>query len=139
MLLVPALFISLSINGQQIEKTLVKSFNLKGNNVVFIDVDANVTINEWTQDQMRIIMRVSLDNGSDMMLKSLVKVGRYNLESALEEDGLKIYVPGLNRQVKLRSGVELIEHLDFEIYAPANVLIQTKEIEVIAEKTNSTF
>ncbi len=136
LLLVPALFLSLSMNGQQTEKTLVKLFDLKGNNVVLVDVDADVTVNEWTQDQMRVIMRVSLENGSDMMLKSLVKVGRYNLESVETENGLKIFVPDLQKQVKLRSGDELVERINFEIYAPADVLVQSKEIVAIAGEAN---
>ncbi len=139
LLLVPVFILNLSANAQSIEKTLVKSFNLKGNNLVLVDVDADVTINEWSQDQMRVIMRISLDNGSEMMLKSLVKVGRYNLESSLEPAGLKIFVPGLEKQVKLRSGNELMEQISFEIYAPSNVTVKPKLAEAFAEKTDKTF
>ena len=127
---------SFSINGQQVERTLVKAFNLSGNNVVLLDVDSNseVKVNEWSQEQMRIIMTVSLSNGSDLMLKSLVKVGRYDIDSAIEPDQLRVFLPGLEREVKLRNGGQLIENINFEIFAPSNVLVKTNTSEAIAEK-----
>ena len=136
------LLVSINLIGQQqAEKTLVKGFNLAGSNVVLLDVapESDVVVKEWSQEQMRVIMTVSLGNGSDQMLKSLVKVGRYNLDSSIEPDRLKVFLPGLERNVKLRSGGELIEILKFEIYAPANVLVNTRTMDAVAEETNTSF
>ena len=130
---------SVHLNGQQVEKTLVKAFNLAGNNVVLLDVNDNsqVIVNEWNQIQMRVIMTVSLENGSDLMLKSLVKVGRYNLDSVVEPGQLRIFLPGLEREVKLRNGGQLVENINFEIFTPSNILVKTKNSDVVAEKSTS--
>ncbi len=136
------LLVSINLNGQQhAEKTLVKGFKLAGNNVVLIDVapENEIVINEWSQEQMRVVMTVSLGNGSDQMLKSLVKLGRYNLDSSIEPDMLRVFLPGLERNVKLRNGGELIENLNFEIYAPSNVLVKTKTVDAVAEETKTSF
>jgi hypothetical protein len=133
---------SINLFGQQnVEKTLVKAFNLTGIHSVLIDVptENQVVINEWNQEQMRVVMTVSLGNGSDQMLKSLVKVGRYNLDSADENSELRVYLPGLEREVKLRSGDKLIENINFEIYVPANTHVKTMLNEDIAEKSESSF
>lgn len=133
---------SLNLFGQQnVEKTLVKAFNLSGFHSVLIDVpiENQVVINEWNQEQMRVVMTVSLGNGSDQMLKSLVKVGRYNLDSTDEESNLRVFLPALEREVKLRSGDKLIENINFEIYAPANIHVKTTANEDIAEKSASSF
>ncbi len=129
------------IGQDHIERTLVKSFNLSGYNSVYMDVapENDVVINEWNQEQMRVIMTVSLGNGSGQMLKSLVKVGRYNLDAADDETSLRVYLPGLEREVKLRSGNKLIENISFEIFAPCNFLVITRSDEIIAEKPDSSF
>src|SRR5690606_37626627 len=123
----------------QVERTLVKAFNLAGNNVVLLDVDSNseVKVNEWNQEQMRVVMTVSLSNGSDQMLKSLVKVGRYDIDSSNDPDQLRVFLPGLEREVKLRNGGQLIENINFEIFAPSNVLVKTNTSDAVAEKTTS--
>lgn len=133
---------SINLFGQQnVEKTLVKAFNLTGFHTVLIDVpiENEIVINEWNQEQMRVVMTVSLGNGSDQMLKSLVKVGRYNLDSADDNSDLRVYLPGLEREVKLRSGDKLIENINFEIYVPANTHVKTIPNEGIAEKSESSF
>lgn len=130
------LLISYTTNGQPTAKTLVKSFNVANQNVIYLDVSpsSKVIINEWSQDQMRVTMTVSLAEGPEMMLKSLVKVGRYNLDSA-DEDGLfRVFIPGLEREVKLRSGKKLSEIIDFEVFVPSSVTVRTNE-EVLAEKS----
>ncbi len=136
-LLVPLLLVSLTLNGQIAEKTLVRAFNLQGNHQVLLDVDAKVDFQEWNQDQMRVMMTISLVDGSEIMLKNLVKVGRYNLTSEVTEEGLRVYAPGLEKQVKLRSGMELQEVISFIIYAPGDVLVNTKQLELTSEAADS--
>ena len=124
----------------QIEKTLIKAFNLNGNDIVLMDVDAksDVTVQTWNEDQMRITMTVSLENGSDMMLTSLVKVGRYNIDSNSDNGIYRVYLPGLEKEVKLRSGNKLVENIDFEIFAPSNIQVKTNAfVDALAEETNS--
>ncbi|MEO1262258.1 MAG: hypothetical protein AAFZ15_25860 [Bacteroidota bacterium] len=134
-------FSSVGLFAQNAEKTLVKGFNLSGFESVLIDVPPkhDVEIKDWNQDQMRVIMTVSLGNGSDLMLKSLVKVGRYNIDAGDQEGAMRVFLPGLEREVKLRSGKELIENIRFEIYKPSNFLVKAKTDETIAEREDSSF
>ena len=137
-----ALLTSFHLIGQDhVERTLVKSFNLSGYNNAFIDVapGSEIIVNEWNQEQMRVVMTVSVGNGSGQMLKSLVKVGRYNLDASDEDSTLRIFLPGLQREVKLRSGNKLVENINFEIFAPTNFLVKTRPNDVIAEKSDSSF
>lgn len=122
-LAVPLLLVSLTLNGQNAEKTLVRAFNLQGNHNVLIDINGPLEVQTWNQDQMRVMMTISIPNASDMMLKNLVKVGRYNLTSAEDTNGLKVFAPGLEKQVKLRNGTELEENITMVVYAPHNVQV----------------
>ena len=81
--------------AQQAEKTLVKSFNLQGNQVVIVDLEGPVEFKTWSNTTMRVQMDVQLGNGTEAMLKSLVKAGRYNLNTTVIEEGLKLFSPGL--------------------------------------------
>ncbi|MEM1322229.1 MAG: hypothetical protein AAGG75_18350 [Bacteroidota bacterium] len=106
------------------EKTLVKSFNLKGKQVVVLDLEGDIEVQEWNNDIMRIQMTIGLPNGSESMLKSLIRAGRYNLQSKVgDEDAYMVHAPGLNREVKIR-GQLLKEHVGYIVYAPSGVLVK---------------
>lgn len=112
--------------GQQTEKILVKSFNLEGNQVVLLDLAGNVEVQSWNNDILRIQMTISLETGSDAMLKSLIQAGRYNLKSHIDEEAYNVLTPGMDKQITVR-GKELKESLSFVVYAPENVLVKLKE------------
>ena len=109
--------------AQNVERTLVKSFNLKGKQVVVMDVDGNVEVKEWNGDIMRIQMSIELTNGSNSMLKSLIQARRYTLVSELEGDALKINMPSMEKQVKI-GGKELNEKISYTVFAPADVQVK---------------
>jgi hypothetical protein len=112
--------------AQQSEKTLVKSFNLSGQSSVMLDLPGKVEVTMWNEPQMRIQMTITLQNGSETMLKSLVTAGRYNLD-AKEINGIfSIIAPGLERQIKLGSGQLLGEQITFTVWAPKDVTITTR-------------
>lgn len=117
------LFVGSLTFAQQAEKTLVKTFNLHGNNVVKLDVNGPVEVRTWKNPTMRVQMTISLENGSNALLKSLVQSGRYNLRSTQGEEGLVVNAPAFKREVKL--GETLIqENLSFVIYAPENTSVR---------------
>ncbi len=109
--------------AQTNERTLVKSFNLKGKQVVVMDVDGNVEVKEWKGDIMRIQMAIELTNGSNSMLKSLIQARRYSLVSVIEGEELKINMPSMEKQVKVR-GKELNEKITYTVFAPADVQVK---------------
>jgi len=76
---------------QPVEKTLVKSFNLQGNDVIDLALEGDIQINEWNSNVIRVEMLITLQNGNEMLLKSLIKAGRYNLKSSETEDSESIF------------------------------------------------
>ena len=122
---IPLLLVSLNLHAQNAEKTLVRAFNLQGNHNVFLDIDGPVEVQTWSQKEMRVMMTINLPTGSDVMLKNLVKVGRYNLTSEEGTNHLKVFAPGLKKQVRMRDGTELDENISMVVYAPDGVQIST--------------
>jgi hypothetical protein len=117
------LIFAITIATSQSEKTLVKSFNLQGMQVVILDLDGDVEIREWNNTVMRIQVTIKIDNGNDSMLKSFVTSGRYNLYSKLNSEDLLIFAPGTKKDIKI-SGQNLNESISYIVYAPENVVVK---------------
>ncbi len=103
-----------------VEKNLVKSFNLQGEQLVMVDLPGPVAIQTWDQDLMRVQLTVRLSNGSENLLKSLVMAGRYNLKGEVTADGFLISCPGLAKTVTVQ-GQELEESFEFSVWLPKKV------------------
>ena len=129
-LLLPLLLAVAPVMAQQAEKTLVKSFNLNGQTAVLLDLDGKSTVTTWNEPQMRIQMTITLQNGSETMLKSLVTTGRYNLDAKDINGVYAIVAPGLERQIKLGSGQSLGETVTYSVMAPKGVTISTRTTTV---------
>jgi len=114
---------TVSYSQTQVERTLVKSFNLKGSDVILLDLDGEVEVKEWKKGIMRIQMDINLEEGSASMLKSLIQVGRYNLISKIEENDFKILAPAMNKEIKVRGKV-LKENIVYTVFAPENVIVK---------------
>ncbi len=128
--------------AQQAEKTLVKTFNLKGLSHVLMELEGDVQVTTWNQDILQVQMTIELTNGAKTILKSLVTNGRYNLESEQTDDWVTITAPGLKRQVRLSNGIELQEAIHYLVFAPENVLISIKNsgAEIgMADEKNEAF
>lgn len=139
-LLVPLLFSIVITNGQQAEKTFVKSFNVKDVQLVLLDLDGKIEVKEWNNsDLMRVQIKVGLENGTVAMLKSLVEAGRYNLHSNDESGDYKVFAPGLARQVKFR-GQDLLENISYTVFAPENVTIKlNNEVSTAVDADDSSM
>ena len=122
------LFILMAVllHAQQAEKTLVKSFNLKGKQVLVLDLDGDIEVRHWKNTILRVEMAIGIENGSNAMLKSLVTAGRYNLRSVVEDDMLRVYAPGMDRDVKIK-GSKLNESITFTVNVPEDVIVKTGE------------
>ena len=116
---------STQVLAQQAEKILVKSFNLHGSQIVFLNLDGPVEVQTWNSDLMRIQMTVAIENGSEAMIKSLLTAGRYNLSASEDESNYQINAPGLQRELMLR-GNPLVEKITYQVFAPKDVLIKLK-------------
>jgi len=117
------LLLSNVVFGQQAEKTLVKSFNMMGNQTVVVDLDGPVEVKSWPNKTVRVVMNISLGNRPMSFLKGMITAGRYNLKSTQIEEGLKISAPGMDRKVVLKTE-ELKETLSFVVFAPEDVVVK---------------
>jgi hypothetical protein len=118
-----AIMIASSAVAQQAEKILVKSFNLKGNTIVLMDVKGNIEIKEHKRDFIRVQMAIELRNGTSSILCSLIKAKRYNLVGSVVDDHFVLNMPSLEKRVKV-GGIELSEKVSYTVFAPSDVLVK---------------
>lgn len=117
--------------AQSTEKTLVKSFNLKGNQVVELKLSGDIAVQEWNNDILRIQMVINLPNGNNAMLKSLIQAGRYSLKGVDTEEYYRVDAPNLQKKISVR-GQELREHISYIVYAPTNVSVKITDTSTAA-------
>ncbi|MDG1435966.1 MAG: hypothetical protein P8Q41_18225 [Saprospiraceae bacterium] len=118
-----AIMIASSAVAQQAEKILVKSFNLKGNTIVLMDVKGNIEVKEHKRDFIRVQMAIELRNGTSSILCSLIKAKRYNLVGSVVDDHFVLNMPSLEKRVKV-GGKELSEKVSYTVFAPSDVLVK---------------
>jgi hypothetical protein len=120
------LFASSFVFGQQAEKTLVKSFNLGVYEAVALDVDVPVEVQTWSNSLLRFQINITIENGSDALLKSLVQAGRYNFRYKVEDDQYTIYAPDLDKLIKI-GGNPLQDKVSLTVFAPEGVTVVLPE------------
>jgi len=121
--LLMCLAMCLTIFAQSAERTLVKSFNLKGNDTIILDLEGDVDVQHWNNELVRIQININVEDVSDAILKSLIVAGRYNLKNSESEDGFVISAPAMEKEVKLRGQI-LKEELSYTVFAPESVSVQ---------------
>lgn len=108
--------------AQSAEKTLVKSFPLE-TQTVSLNLVGAAEVKAWDNDLLRVQMTVTLYNGNEAILKSLISAGRYNLVANVENGQTVITLPAMEREVQV-GGKALQDDVTFVIYAPKNVSVK---------------
>ncbi|MCB0559132.1 MAG: hypothetical protein H6573_03115 [Lewinellaceae bacterium] len=126
------LFVSFVTYGQQVEKTLVKSFNIQGSQIVALQMSGPIEVRTWSNNFLRVQMQVSLKEGSEALLKSLVQAGRYNLRSEIGNDAYNVLAPQLGLEVKV-GGKQLQDEVSYIVFAPENVTVKLPETKSASE------
>lgn len=124
--------------GQVAEKTLVKSFAITKQQTVVVDVPGNVEVKTWTNDLLRIQMTITLQNGSESILKSLISAGRYNLVAKESDGTFLIEAPALGKVVQI-GGKPLEDSFSITIFAPENVTVKLNNASVNNTGVGSSF
>ena len=121
--------------GQSAERTLVKSFNVKNVETINFNIEGDVEVKKWSKDLMRIELKISLENGTDHLLKSMVIANRFNLDSELSEGEMTIFAPSLENKITI-GGKEIHEKITYTVNVPEGVLtnVLEKETLTLAEK-----
>lgn len=131
-----ALVLTTSVVFGQTEKTLVKTFNLQGNTAVALNLNGNVTVEEWGENTLRVHMNISLKNTNVNMLKYLITEGRYNLVLETTDTGLQLTSPGRNKDVVInKEGDVLSEIVTYTVFVPRNVNVEILNQNTVEEET----
>lgn len=118
--------------SQMASKTLVKSFNLQGLQTIDLQLNGDVQIVEWDNEIVRVQMTITSDNMAESTLKSLIKAGRYNLKSEEGTDAMKIYLPGIEREIRIK-GTPINDDITYIINVPSSVFVK------LADDTAAAF
>ena len=121
--------------GQSTERTLVKSFNVKDVETIHFNIEGDVEVKTWSKDLMRIEMKISLENGTDRLLKSMVVANRFNLDSEMSEGEMTIFASSLENRITI-GGKEIQEKITYTVNVPESILtnVLEKETLTLAEK-----
>ncbi|MCP4440354.1 MAG: hypothetical protein GY810_15520 [Aureispira sp.] len=114
-----------AISVAQSQKTFIKSLPLDGNQNVTLAAAGNVQVSEWDKDYIRITTTVEVLNFNEDILKRLVAVGRYSLESTTKDGALIVTMPKIATQVTIKGSL-LKEVFKYEIQVPKNVTVDTQ-------------
>ena len=116
-------FFALQVSWAQSTKTLVQTLPL-ATATASLEIAAEVEIEYWEEEQVRITTEVIAENVSEAILKKLVMIGRYNIVQKETPKGLVLYMPKMEHQVILRGQI-LDEQLKIKVQLPKGMKLQT--------------
>lgn len=116
--------LTVQMSFAQSQKTFVKSLTADAATVV-VDLEGQTAVNEWNENFIRVITTVELTNSSEEILKRLVAVGRYSLESETIDGVMTLTMPKLATKVNVK-GELLNEIVQYEIFVPQGLSVTVK-------------
>jgi len=111
-----AMIFSVCTAWSQAETHIVKSITCADAQNVVFELAGEVDVQEWDEDFIRINANVQVLNTSEVMLKRLVSVGRYNVEKTGTET-INIQTPNMSNHIIIQ-GADLEEIVKYEISVP---------------------
>lgn len=122
------LFTSTSLGQSQ--KTFVKSLTANASSIA-VDLEGKTEVTEWKESFVRITTTIELSNFNEEILKRLVSVGRYSIETTTSNGLMTIQMPKLATKVTIRGQV-LNEVLSYQILVPEGMTV-----EIVASPNDS--
>lgn len=123
------LFVQTSVGQSQ--KTFVKSLTANASSIS-VDLEGKTEITEWEESFVRVTTTIELSNFNEEILKRLVSVGRYSIETTTSNGIMTIQMPKLATKVTIR-GEALNETLTYEILVPKGMTV-----EMVANPNDAT-
>jgi|VirMetMinimDraft_7_1064189.scaffolds.fasta_scaffold45568_2 hypothetical protein len=114
----------------QSQKTFVKSLTANAPSIA-VDLEGKTQVTEWEESFVRITTTIELSNFNEEILKRLVSVGRYSIETSTSNGIMTIQMPKLATKVTIRGQV-LSEVLTYEILVPEGMTV-----EMVASPSNA--
>lgn len=135
------LFLALSLQAQDSEKTLVKTLNPDEAANVHINIkNESMESNPWDEGTIRIQLAVEA-NVPEAILTQLVKAGRYSLDGNKDGEVYIVSAPNLDKAITI-GGKDLEEKITISVQTPGYFALNddgmlSKDIntEVIAART----
>lgn len=124
----------------QTEKTLTKSMAVHETHTAFVMLPGDVKLTTWDESYIRVTTNIEVENMSENIVKRLVVVGRYSIESKEDKFGkmMVITMPKVGHYVAVQ-GVDLVESYSFEIQAPEGYRVVVKEDNNPSAPQNATL
>lgn len=119
------LILSVQTSFCQSQKTFVKSLTANASSIS-VDLEGNTEITEWEESFLRVTTTIELSNFNEDILKRLVSVGRYSVETTTSNGVMTIKMPKLATKVTIRGQV-LNEILTYEILVPKGMTVELIE------------
>ena len=124
--------ISNQVTGQ---KTLVKTISTQGTTSISLELEGIVTIKQWNQDNIRILMEVEHKNAHDRLMKYLIQKGRYNITSEVNGNTLVLSCAALNQPFVFgKKGIELPANIKYTTMVPMHTTVHNSSKELLATK-----
>jgi hypothetical protein len=114
------LFVQTSFGQSQ--KTFVKSLTANASSIA-VDLEGKTQVTEWEESFVRVTTTIELSNFNEEILKRLVSVGRYSIETTTADGVMTIQMPKLATKVTIRGQV-LNEVLSYEILVPQGMTVE---------------
>ncbi len=113
------LCIAVAMVSAQIQKTLVKSYNLNGVKVVVLDLKAEVVFKTSDNAALRLETDINLKNGNVSLFQVLQAKKRYDLQ--VNNDGATFRLSAPDLEIVKFGGQELQETIVYNVFVPENV------------------
>lgn len=110
------------------QRSIVKSIDLEGLYELTLAAKGNLTATEWDRDYARITVKIELTNSTDDILKRLIRLGRYGIQSTTKNGALWLSIPKLEQVITIENQ-KLEEILSYEIQLPKGVTLNQEEEE----------
>ena len=121
-----------TVSFAQAEQTIIKSLTVETATAV-LDLPGEVNTSLWDKDFIRITATIKTTNQGEEILKKLILVGRYDIQSAEVDGQFIITMPKVAHQVVIK-GVELSEVISYEVQLPYGVAAIIKKNGAVVEQ-----
>lgn len=113
--------------ASQVNKTLIRSVAINETHTAYVMLPGEVAVTEWNESFVRVTTTINVVNMSENIVKRLVIVGRYSIETEEDRYGkmMVIKMPNVAHYVAVK-GVDLTESYTFEVNVPEGYKVIVK-------------
>jgi hypothetical protein len=120
----------------QIQKSLIKSFNLSGANVVVLDLKGQVELKTAENSALRLQTDIDLKNGNTNLFQVFLSKKRYDVQT--NSRGSEFVLTAPDRETVRLSGAELQETVSYIVYLPEGVSAKVRKVDGLQTQVTIT-